>query len=74
MFYTAYMDDIVIFSQNRKEHVIHVRRILEKLRDAGLQADIAKCEFFVTKIKFLGLIVSVNGIKMNPEKIRTILK
>jgi hypothetical protein len=68
------MDDIVIFSQNWEEHVIYVRRVLEKLRDAGLQADITKYEFFVTKIKFLGLIVSVNRIRMNPEKIRTILK
>jgi hypothetical protein len=74
VFCTVYMDDIVIFSQNRKEHVIHVRRVLEKFRDAGLQADIVKCEFFVTKTKFLSLIVGVNGIRMDPEKIRTILK
>jgi hypothetical protein len=48
--------------------------MLEKLRNAGLQTNITKCEFFVTKTKFLGLIVSVNEIKINPEKIRTILK
>jgi hypothetical protein len=48
--------------------------MLEKFRNAGLQADIAKYKFFVTKTKFLSLIVGVNGIKMDPEKIRTILK
>jgi hypothetical protein len=73
VFCTAYIDDIVIFSQNREEYVIHVRRVLEKFRDAGLQADIVKCEFFVTETKFLGLIVGVDRIRMDPEKIRTIL-
>jgi len=47
---------------------------LQKLRDAGLQADIKKCEFFVQKTKFLGLIVGINGIEMDPAKVQTILE
>jgi hypothetical protein len=45
---------------------------LEKLRKAGLQVDIEKCEFHVTETKFLGLIVGRDGIKMDPEKVRAI--
>jgi hypothetical protein len=46
-FVVAYMDDLLIYSQTREEHIIHVQKVLQKLRDAGLQADIKKCEFFV---------------------------
>jgi hypothetical protein len=47
-FCTAYLDDILIYSENLEEHEMHVYKVLEKLRLAGLQADIKKCEFSVT--------------------------
>ena len=72
-FVTTYLDDILIYSKNRKEHVKHVRQVLIKLRDAGLQADVSKCEFFVTETKFLGIILSINGIRMDPAKVKAIL-
>jgi hypothetical protein len=68
------MDDILIYSKNRKEHIQHVRAVIQKLRDAGLQADISKCEFFVTETKFLGLIITTDGIKIDPEKVKTIVE
>jgi hypothetical protein len=49
-----------------------VRKILRKLQKAGLQADIKKCEFFVTETKFLGLIVGPKGISIDSERVRTI--
>jgi hypothetical protein len=48
--------------------------VLERLRKAGLFAKLSKYEFFVTKTKFLGLIVSWDGFKMDPEKVKTILE
>jgi RNase H-like domain found in reverse transcriptase/Reverse transcriptase (RNA-dependent DNA polymerase)/Integrase zinc binding domain len=71
---SVYMDDILVYSQNRAEHVLHVRSVLERLKAAGLQADIKKCEFFVKETKFLGLIVGVDGIKMDPEKVKAIVE
>ena len=53
-FCTAYIDDILIFSNSRKEHKQHVRWVLEKLRAAGLQADIKKSEFTVKRTRFTG--------------------
>jgi len=47
-FCTAYLDNILIYSNNAKEHEIHVKKVLQRLRDASLQADIKKCEFSVT--------------------------
>ena len=72
IFCTAYLDDILIYSQTRSEHTQHVRKVLQKLREAGLFAKLAKCEFTVHETKFLGLIVGRDGIKIDPEKVQTI--
>ena len=73
-FCTAYLDDILIYSRNLKQHRQHVRGVLTKLREAGIQADVDKCEFHVTETKYLGLIISTDGIKMDPEKIKAIME
>ena len=72
-FVQAYLDNILIYSKTLKEHHSHVRQVLQRLREAGLQADIDKCEFHVQETKFLGLIVSTEGIRMDPHKVSTIL-
>ena len=68
-----HIDDILIYSNSKKEHNQHVRKVLQRLREAGLQADISKCEFHVTEVNYLGLIIGINGIRMDPKKIRTIV-
>ena len=72
-FCSAYMDDVIIFSETLQEHTEHVQKVLTKLKEAALQADIKKSEFNVEKTKFLGLLVSKDGLEMDPEKIKTIL-
>ena len=67
-FATAYIDDILIYSTDPLEHHLHVRKVLMALRNAGLQVDISKCEFGVTETKFLGMIVGIHGVRMDPEK------
>ncbi len=68
----AYVDDILIYSTNAEEHEGHVKAILDRFRKAGLHIDIKKSEFSVTCTKFLGFIISTEGIAVNPEKIDTI--
>ena len=68
-FCQVYLDDILIYSKTKKAHRKHVRKILLKLREAGLQVDIEKCEFHVQETKFLGLIVSTEGLRMDPKKV-----
>ena len=72
-FCQAYLDDILIYSQTRAEHRDHVKRVLQRLREAGLQVDIKKCEFDVEETVFLGLIVSGVGLRMDPQKVIAIL-
>lgn len=68
----VYLDDILIYSENPDEHDAQVRKVLDRLRVAGLQVDIDKCEFGVEETEFLGLRVGVNGIRMCPERVEAI--
>ena len=71
-FCTAYLDDIIIYSNDPLEHEEHVRKVLERLRRAGLQADIKKCEFSITYIKYLGFIITTDSIEVDPNKVKTL--
>ena len=71
-FCTAYLDNILIYSSNLKKYKDHVRLVLAKLREFGIQTDIDKYKFHVTETKYLGLIISTEGIKMDSAKIEAI--
>ena len=71
-FCTAYLDDILIYSDNELEHEYHVKKVLERLRNAGLQIDLKKCEFHVTRTRYLGFIISTDGIEVDPDKISVV--
>ena len=68
----AYLDDIIIFSQNKEEHLKHIRIIFKKLKKAGLKLKESKCDFFKREIHYLGHLISVNGIQPLPEKLDSI--
>ncbi len=72
-FCQAYLDDILIYSKTRKEHRDHVKLVLGRLREAGLQVDIRKCEFDVEETVFLEVIVSGLGLRMNLSKVTVIV-
>jgi hypothetical protein len=73
-FVIAYLDDIIVYSNSKKKHIQHVRKILQRLREANIQVDVDKCEFDIIETKFLKMIVDRDDIKMNLEKIRTIVE
>src|SRR6202048_2981912 len=68
----VYLDDILIYSDSRENHVRHVREILERLRRFGLYANADKCSFFKSEVDFLGFIVGREGIRMDPNRVETI--
>ena len=68
-FCTTYLDNILIYSNNLKEHKEHMRLMLAKLCESGIQADINKCKFHMIKTKYLGLIISTKRIRMNPANV-----
>jgi hypothetical protein len=73
-FCIAYVNDILIFFEDSAKHYEHVIQVLEKLRSAGLQADIKKSEFSIIKTKFLGYIISTEGIAVDSDKISAVMK
>ncbi len=72
-FYTAYLNDILIYFDNKLKHEIHVKLILRKLQEADLQINIIKCKFHITQVLYLELIIIIEEIKMNSSKINIIV-
>ena len=74
VFCTAYLDDILVYSDTLDEHKIHVRRIIEALSSAGLHLKPEKCEFHRQEVKYLGMIVQHNSVRMDPANVTAIVK
>ena len=72
LFCVVYIDDILIYSNNKREHQEPVWKVLAKLKEAGLYAKPEKCEFSVEKTSFLAFIISADGIEMDPVKVEAI--
>ena len=70
---SAYMDDIVVRSKLKQDHIEDLNRAFSNLHNAGLKLNPKKCIFGVSKGKLLGCPVSARGIEANPEKIDAIL-
>jgi len=74
IFCVAYLDDILIFSQNLENCRRHVRIILRRVEETGLTLKASKCEFHATEIEYLGYVISPQGLRIDEEKIRTIME
>ena len=72
VFCTAYLDDTLIYSDSLAEHKTHVKQVLRKLEEAGLYFKSEKCEFHVQEVKYLGLIITMQGIQMDPAKVAAV--
>ena len=72
VFATAYLDDILIYSDTLAEHEQHVTRVLEALSKSGLHLKPEKCHFHCQEVKYLGLIITPGGIRMDPTKVSAI--
>lgn len=71
-FAVAYLDDIIIFSENFDDHMKHLRIVLSKLATANLKINKEKSVFCQTTLKYLGHIVGSGGIQTDPEKVKAI--
>jgi hypothetical protein len=71
-FVVVYLDDILIFSKTAKEHLSHLRQVLQTLRENQFYANPKKCDFMKEEISFLDHRVSANGLKVDPEKLRAV--
>ncbi|GKB17847.1 putative reverse transcriptase domain-containing protein [Tanacetum coccineum] len=71
-FVIVFIDDILIYSRNEKEHEEHLKTILELLKKEELYAKFSKCEFWINTVKFLGHVIDSSGIHVDPAKIEAV--
>ena len=65
----AYIDDIVIATETVEDHMARLREVFECLREAGFKMRVAICDFMKSEIKYLGRLVSAEGVKPYPKAV-----
>jgi len=71
-FVIVYLNDILVYSKTKKEHVQHVKKVLQTLKKVNLRIKSGKSEFHVQSIQFLRFIVMSQSLRMNLKKIKVI--
>jgi hypothetical protein len=73
IFYTVYINDILVYLNNLLEYKKYIKKILYILQDTSFQLDIKKYKFEVIKITYLGLILFIESVRIDPAKIKYII-
>lgn len=68
----AFLDDLIIFSNSLEEHEERVMKVLKRIAEFGLKLSPSKCKFFQTSVKYLGHVISAQGIQPDPDKITAV--
>ncbi|MCG7879345.1 MAG: RNase H-like domain-containing protein [Candidatus Thiodiazotropha endolucinida] len=69
-----FLDDILIFSDTFEEHIKRIQAVFSRLHEHGLKLKPSKCEFFKTSVKYLGHVVTENGVETDPDKIKALVE
>jgi hypothetical protein len=73
-FYIVYLDNILVFSKIQKDHNQHLKLITKRLRQAELFVNLQKSEFYKTEVEYLGYIINLEGVKLDPNQVDIIIK
>ena len=68
-----FIDDILVYSKDEEEHREHLGIVLQTLRDHQLYAKLSKCDFWRREVKFLGHVVTAEGIAVDPAKVESVI-
>ncbi|UYV84785.1 K02A2.6-like [Cordylochernes scorpioides] len=68
----VYLDDIIVMGKSFEEHLINLERVLQKIRGARLKLNPRKCKPFKEKVRYLGHVISRQGIQTDPDRTETV--
>ncbi|MDO5305519.1 MAG: reverse transcriptase family protein, partial [bacterium] len=71
-FVLVFFDDILIYSKTWKEHLKHLEKVLSLLEENQFYAKKSKCTFGKQEVEYLGHVISKEGVKVDPKKIKAI--
>ncbi|GBM71467.1 Retrovirus-related Pol polyprotein from transposon 297 [Araneus ventricosus] len=69
----VYLDDIIIVGRTFEEHLNNLRKVFQRLQKANLKLNLKKCRFFQKEVTYLGHVISAEGVKTDPEKIKAVV-
>ena len=72
-FVVVFVDDILIYSKSEEDHEDHLRIVLQTLREHHMYAKFSKCEFWLTKVRFLGHVVSASGVSVDSKNVKAVM-
>ena len=72
-FIMAYLNNIIVYLENEEEHREHIKWVLKRLQEEQMLVAIKKCEFFIKKTNFIGFIIKLGKISMDPKKVESIV-
>ncbi|RVW39840.1 Retrovirus-related Pol polyprotein from transposon 297 [Vitis vinifera] len=70
----VYIDDIVVKSKTREQHILHLQEVFHLLRRYDMKLNPSKCAFGVSAGKFLGFMVSQRGIEVSPDQVKAVME
>jgi len=68
----VFLDDIIVYSANIREHLEWLEQVFKRLRQHGLKLKASKCHFFKREVRYLGHVISADGIQTDPDKISSV--
>ena len=69
-----YLDDVIVYSRTKEEHLTQLRAVFERFQESGLKLKPSKCNFFCTEINYLGHTVSAKGMEPGVDGIKAIVE
>ena len=72
-FVIVFIDDIRVYLGSSEENSEHLRIVLQTLRERQLYAKLSKCQFWLDRVAFLGHVISVEGVSVDPKKIEAVV-
>lgn len=71
-FVAVYLDDVLVFSETKDDHLSHLRQVMERIAQAGLKLKPIKCQFVRQEVDYLGHIITPSGLLPNPKHVEAV--